>query len=323
MIALPNITSRNRQEFLDWIELVGIDAESGLTSQEDIADVIHDAGWLPSPGTDGFPEDDEMADTGGDPRDEAVAFAADVWTDFANRAHRLGEQYPFVVDGEVLRRKTDSWKECVSFTALSLLACITRYPDTYHVPEFAGATYQRLFEKVVQAASRTLLGGTSVRFGVPREDDWPTSIHERIARLGDELGLHVEDLTGKVYPTDADRGLDIASRMAFGMEGPASVILITQCATGKHWKEKKGEPSYTDWQDILRWDSRLIRTVAIPFWIQDSNTFVQIHRRFDGAVVLDRARILAGVPDAGLDVAHKVKLEGWCAAQLAALPRLN
>src|SRR5262249_38567337 len=123
----------------------------------------------------------------------------------------------------------------------------------------------RLFEKVVEASSRGLLRGAVMRFGWPIEPGWPLAINDRIQLLGSGLGLELETLRGKTKKTDKDRGLDVAGRISFGDEGAGTIVLLTQCAAGKHWRKKTGQPALQRWQHLIQWNAHLLRAVAIPW----------------------------------------------------------
>ena len=128
---------------------------------------------------------------------------------------------------------------------------------------------------------------------------------------------------GKVSPTDNDRTLDVATRLAMGIDGPGTAVVLIQCATGRGWREKKAEPTIRMWRDLLRWNAELLRAVAVPFWIGTDRGYATEHRRFDGAMVIDRPRILATDPESVVPTDTVEALAGWCSDQLDALPRLR
>jgi hypothetical protein len=130
----------------------------------------------------------------------------------------------------------------------------------------------------------------------------------------------VEDLAGKTRPHDKDRGLDVAARV-FSDDDHGALFVLTQCAVGKRWWTKTGEPSIADWRDIFRWNSALKRGVAVPWRLEDPSR-ARTHRRFDGAVVMDRPRLVDGHPDRFLASDVRSELTRWCQARVKKLPRL-
>jgi hypothetical protein len=326
MFDLPSIDVDDTVRLADWVELCVFFGDSGVMSQADMADVVHDAGLL-----GGMPEDvlsddasfrQEEEDFSSDDATERLAGA--VWEHLETRSRGLKEGYPFAVEGDKLRLKVPSWRAAPAF-AMLLVADISRVYELNAQIE-PDSESGRLFEKVVEASQRGLLRGTAVRFGWPIEPGWPTPIDDRIGTLGERLGLGVERLTGKTRPQDKDRGLDVVARFSGGDDGPATFVLLTQCATGKHWKKKRGEPAISDWRDILRWDAQLLRAVAIP-WRLDARIdrgfhYVRTYRHFD-AVILDRPRLVAGTPDRFLADDVKDQIVRWCEKQVVKLPSLS
>ena len=129
-----------------------------------------------------------------------------------------------------------------------------------------GYGFRRLFEKIVQASQVGLLGGEASRFGVPVEDGWPAGTNNRIARFAEELGgLFV--LRTSVDSTGGDRTLDVAARLRLGGHSEGTLALLTQCATGKNWDRKRGEPTLAKWSTVIDWDGVVIRAVAVPLWL--------------------------------------------------------
>ena len=170
---------------------------------------------------------------------------------------------------------------------------------------------------------RALHHGACVRFGVPREPGWPPGIDDRIRLLGAELQLEVENLQSKTSPMDGDRTLDVASRLAYGTDGPGTIIVLTQCATGKHWNKKRAEPIFAKVDDLLVWNAVLVRALAVPWWFHRPREYERQFREFGKAVILDRPRLLAGLPDQHIDAAAATLIQDWCSAQLSALPKTS
>jgi hypothetical protein len=322
MIDLPKTRVGNLHDLCDWVELLALLDQAGSVSQDAVADVLMDAGLLGEapeeyfPGDETFLSEDDMA-----PDDAPRGYAGELWGVLTARAARMGERYPFVIDGDLIRRRESSWSDTPSFTLMLLVANIARYDLAVELPQANGVSYRQLFERVVQAASQGLFKGSSVRFGTPRDHDWPVAIEERLQVLADRMGLRLETLQDKILPTDNDITVDVVSRMSFGDDGPGSVLLLTQCATGKHWKSKRGEPSLERW-DLLYWQAHRVRGLAVPWWFEGAVEYDRVRRHFDGVVVLDRPRLLAGDPDQALDDHYRPIILEWCELQANQLPSL-
>jgi hypothetical protein len=321
MFDLPETTVDNFQCFADWVELCALASSDGSISQAVVADVAKDSGLVALLSDDLFPNDITFDDADTfSPEDIAQRFSESVWEHLRSRADALHENYPFLVESDRLVR-TRLWTDVPGYTFL-LLADISRsYAATVDIEP--GSSFQYLFEKVVEAAGVGLGRGSSVRFGWPREKRWPKPIDKRIRRFALAMNLPMENLRGKTRPNDKDRGLDIAIRFGFADRGPATLILLTQCATGKHWKAKRGEPSIADWRDILQWQAPLLRAIAIPWRLPSRDEMIVAHRHFDDAVILDRPRLAAGAPDIQIAGAVKASLVRWCRSQFKKLPTIT
>ena len=314
MFEIPDTTVDNLPRFADWVELCALAGPTKKVSQSVVADVAKDAGLVEGLTDDLFPGDITF--------DDLDTFSPDdVSQHLQLRADTLGSNYPFIIENDQLERRTDAWSDFAAYVLL-LVADLSRCYSVAADLE-PGSSFQYLFEKVVQAAGLGLAGGASVRFGWPREKHWPKPVNKRIRRFADAMRLPMENLRGKTHSKEKDRGLDVAIRFGFPDDGPATLILLTQCATGKHWRKKRGEPSIAHWRDILQWQGHLVRAVAIPWRLTRPTELVSAYRHFDDAVILDRPRLAAGGPDSKISNDIKKAIVRWCARQLKKLPTVG
>jgi hypothetical protein len=204
---------------------------------------------------------------------------------------------------------------------MMLLICdIGRHYPNAQVELVPDSTSARLFEKIVEASVQGTLGGAASRFGWPREPDWPTAINDRVEVFAERLGLKLELLDGKTDPNDKDRTLDVAGRFSFGDDGDGCFIVLAQCALGKNWRQKRGEPTVEAWRNLIQWNAHLVRAVAIPWTLEEPYNYRRIFRHFDAAVVVDRPRLAAGAPDRHLVGPARDEIAAWCDARLAEVP---
>lgn len=319
MLDLPNIGIEDLPGYADWLELNALVDGDAHYSREWVRDMLHSSGLLGNTEEPGIPEDDvyrdeiDLTDYDGLER-----FTEDLWAVLEERSRYFGEMCPYRLDGNKIESKHSCWHGRAAYVLLLLNDLLPRYGAT--VDE---KSLRRLFEKVVQASLSGLLGGTSVRFGWPREPDWPTSIEDRLATLGDLMELQIENLDGKTDPTDKDRGLDVVARQRLGDQFDATVTYLVQCATGKFWKSKAGEPSITNWQDLFVWKSLLVRVLAVPWTLSGRDTYVRMFRHFDSAIILDRPRLASGQPDEYLAEDTQKEIVAWCHANIQSIPRVD
>lgn len=322
MLDLPQTSIGDIARLADWVELSVLSAESNTVSQADVCDALRDSGMIGSP-SEYFQEDALAGPSDALGNDEEIErFTELIWDEIAVRARAVGSAYPISISKDLLSRLASTWQDSISFVALALADLGRHYPDS-SVDIEPDSTFTRLFEKIVEACMRGITGGACARFGWPRDPEWPTSIEDRIVFLGNALSIQPENLAGKVDSKDKDRGLDVVARLRIGSEGPGTLMFLTQCATGKNWKSKRGEPSLAQWRDIYQWKSVLVRAVAIPWRLESNEEISRTHRHFDDAVVLDRIRLLSGNPDSFLDPRTRESILDWCKVQLTRLPPLR
>ena len=322
LIDIPEIKVGDLVGFADWVELIGLLVEDGTISQAEIADVLLTSGLYGAEPRELFPGDEGAAEEGDLTSDDpAFRFVERIWNHLALRQDLLGEIYPFQVEFDILKRIPSTWSDVPSFTQVLLTAHTARYCKEVIVERLNSMSFRQLFEKVVQAAGHGLFGGPASRFGVPREPGWPTRVNERVERFAEELGLSV--LRRDLAETPGDRTLDVAMRVEVGGDPSGALIFLTQCATGRHWEEKRGEPTLQEWRDVLMWKGMIVRSVAIPWWFNGSEEYDRYFRYFDEALVLDRRRLLAGRPDEYLANDVRDIILEWWEAQMARLPTLE
>ena len=306
----PRIAADDAVEYADWVELCALADPDGVVSQADIVRALGEEEAFGGPG------DPSGSDT-------MASLVDNIWGTMTYRARILKGSYPLDIDGDLVSLNVGSWQHMPSFTAMLLMANIARFRRDLELERKGGFTFRQLFEKIVQAAARGLFAGPSVRFGVPIEPGWPTPLSERVQRLSGELGLTVGKAEEVTNPTDNDLTVDVFARLRLGDHDAGSLLVMIQCATGRHWQSKTGEPNLTKWDNILVWDCTRVKALAVPWWFADSKRYAQEWRRFDKAIILDRRRLLAGAPDDHLDERYNSVIVEWCEEQMARLPRLN
>lgn len=267
-------------------------------------------------------EDSSLATYNSGVSTDSDAFGDALWTEFRRRKRILKDGYPFIVRDALLEQQGDV-SSAPSFFFLLGVAMKARYLGAHQAePVEGGRTPETLFEHVVTAAVGGLFGGSAVRFGwpVPRGD--PKSIAERVRDLADKLNVDAAKLDGNVEAADKDISLDVVGRLRVGDSEFGTVTFLVQCATGNNWESKKLEPAANSWEDLIHWESKLVRAVAVPWWWGERDDYRRCFRRFDKAVVLDRARILMGRPDDRLAGADKNEIMRWIERQATGLPAM-
>ena len=319
MIVLPSADVENLRRLADWAELATwID---GSLSLADVADVLHGAGLAGYArreyfvGDEAFEEEEAFSD-----EESAYRLGELVWEECRKRSQVLRNAYPFRVESSELCLRESDPAHSAGY-AMMLLVDIGFHYGQEDLIE-ANSESGRLFEKIVEASYRGLLGGPCSRFGWPPEPGWDTAVEDRLRTLGQVLGLTTENLEDKTEGRDKDMGLDVVGLANLYDSSEGSVAVITQCATGRStWKQKRGEPAENAWRDIYQWRASLIKGIAVPWRLEGAWGYRRTHRHFD-AVVFDRPRLLAGHPDRYLDATVRAAIYAWTTTRVAELPVL-
>lgn len=321
MLGLPPGCSADELERLaDWLE-ASVLVEGATLAASEVMEELQSSG-LALPSDEAFTEDsDEMgADLDEESSTDALErLAGDVLAECRKRAAKLGGSYPFELDRDVIALREGTEFDCYAFLLVADLG--------HHYPELKDALTPdaesgRLMEKIVEAATKGIFG-RSQRFGWPREPEWPTAINERIDQLGKLLSIPVDALEGKTEPADNDRTLDVVGVLQIDGSQDATLVVLVQCAAGKNWKQKLGDPSVSAWQNLLLWNSMLIRAVALPWRLGGRKgdwRYSRIYQMSNCAMVLDRPRLLTGRPDVHLDPRVRSEIEAWWRRAINKIP---
>jgi len=299
MIALPDEDWRDPEVLADWIELNAV--AHGTVLRGSVFDSCKDS----------------LLWSNGERPNVVVRTAhaqavTDAWSALRTRRRNLGSSWPFDLATDTVTSRRDP-----VYAALLLMDVGRKYPESLKPNPDAIRT---TFEHVVAGSLTTLFRGRTCRFGAPFPSGWPMGFPMRVSRLATEFALQcneeaVPELSSKKQKDDK---LDVVSRLFVGDEDLATVFFLVQCATGKNWNAKRGEPSLTKWREYIRWHAVTVRVLAIPWAVRPRHQLARIYADFDGAVVFDRWRIVAGRPNEKLDSSHQKTLRRWVSQYLSA-----
>jgi len=315
----PGCSAEDLPRLADWLE-ASVLVSDGVVSKSEVMEEIQVSGLVAAPG-ESFGEDvDEIGSASDEALDDSLErLADDILAECRRRETQLTDGYPFQVTTDLLSARPEAEPDSYAFLLVSDLGHhFSELKDALKPDTHSGM----LMEKVVEAATRGIFG-RSQRFGWPREQEWPTQIKKRVKRLAKELEVPVDSLKRKVEPVDNDRTLDVVAIMTFDDTHEASLIVLIQCAAGQNWKSKLGDPSISAWDNLLHWQSPIIRAVALPWRLggrRSDWTYGRIYSMSNRAMVLDRPRLLAGQPDVHLDARIRPQLKQWWESAINKIP---
>jgi hypothetical protein len=226
----------------------------------------------------------------------------------APRPDGSSEAYPFRVEAdyiEVARRRP--FTEPYTFMLLLSLFGGRAGP--------LGINAERLFEAVSSHAGHRYFGApqdgvTLVRFGFPRKNK--SSFITALNQLAAELGEGGKAIAGQRAKQRKDDAVDVVVYRNFPDGGPGKLIAFGQCASGKHWINKRTELKpdafCKNWLTKALVTDPLLRLMFIPRRI-DSDAWDE-HSRYAG-IIFDRCRIAALCTD--LDAETRRLCTEWSA----------
>lgn len=302
MIGFPEQNYLSSDVLADWIECNAI--KDGFVARGDAVDQCKDSALWKSK--------EHTSDIATTTPADAVA---DAWASLGNRRLELKDAWPFDLKTGIV-----SYRKNSAYAALLCLDLLRYYSGKVQAVD---GSVRTLFEHVVAASVATLFGGLACRFGAPFPDDWPPTFPKRVSHLAHYFGLESNEKTTADLSSgrQQDDGLDVVGRLKLGDERPGTLYVLVQCATGANWKKKRGEPALEKWKKYVKWNAATIRAIAIPWALRPRLELSKACFDFDGAMVLDRWRIVAGQPDKTLADKHRKSLGKWVRAQLKAIAK--
>jgi hypothetical protein len=186
---------------------------------------------------------------------------------------------------------------------------------------FVGGTANEpaeLFETLATNALSNYIGGISIRIGAPRRDPIPNAFPGAVRYAADEL-LEIFGYGELEIQDSGDDGLDILTYKSFSDTRSSQLVILSQCAIGTNWREKRSELDLDVWQRHIRFATRPSKAFVVPFQIEPEGSWAETALR--GGVIFDRARILTNLREP-LPVALTDRIRVWCTARRLAVQAL-
>jgi hypothetical protein len=225
--------SASREHHADWLELRALQAADRNSSLEDLIAVLRASGTAEAlaQGESG----PQVSDRGSE---IVQATAEGAFSELDDRVTSCGAgcAYPFVLGDQSLEVREDGERSVYTFLLLLSLAGYKAGPP--------GVKPTELFEEISGHAAQRYLGGDGVtgayQFGFPRRTK-PKGFRRALDDLCGQLGEGTGSRSSPTSTRQKDGKLDIALWRPFpdGREG--KLMAFGQCATGKHWADKKFE----------------------------------------------------------------------------------
>jgi hypothetical protein len=230
------------------------------------------------------------ASSGSEPPEE---FISDVWCELSYR-QRMFEHAPFSVEDSTIDPSP------VLSVRPEYLACVLL--SVYGVPSSAQYITD-LFEQVTRSALEVYTAGQAIVVGWHGVDG-EQAIADRIKKIANTIGERFCEPPQRKYK---DRGVDVAGWRPFNDSRSGKVVLLVQCAAGRHWKDKLPVP-LDAWCEYIHWACRPISGFAVPCVVGrgDWHDYSK-----DKGLLLDRVRIANLLYDRKIDNTLFVGVAKW------------
>lgn len=289
----------------DYIELLCIANLDGELSCKDIVDRLTERNDLEVviPNNDGgdiIEVDNEMGSRNAENVDKLDNEVNDLFQLLKVRSTFYGKAYPFIIQGNEIRKKKGKFTKQQKLY-IYLLLCANLY--LFDFDRRLKGILANCFEVICFSALKKILPthATTHLFGSnPLNKEGRYGIHlsfwEKINLLADDIcaKLHPE-MDKRNYPVThrGDDGLDIVAWISTGEQNSNSLLFLAQCACSpEEWKKKQSESSYDAWSNKIIFTTYTNNVMFIPFCFRgaDGNWFRvgDIWKSF----LLDRKRII-------------------------------
>ncbi len=268
----------NVEVLAEWIEASLLFTETERISRSDVVDVL-------------------LEDHVYDDSDFCHERLDDVWLELRRRRANALEGSGFLVLAREVQR-TQVWREIPMKAFCVFLSLGIAYEKW---AKGLGPDYNAqgsLFEQCTAAAMRRLFP----EWGVIETGWTPENarkIDEVAKAIAGELSLGERPVEAWAAGEANEGGVDLVLHRTFPDQGPGRPVILTQCASGVRWSEKRSEPNLRRWGELIVFVSQPQRGFAVPFSLSETE-LKETSMIVDG-LVLDRGRLLS----------HKEEGESW------------
>jgi hypothetical protein len=210
----------------------------------------------------------------------------------ANRERLLGKNYPFELNPEnsKLQLKANLTHSQRLYVALLMMSNL-------HYFNSSQSALTSSFETMGVEIFRWLLPPHADvhRFGKGSDNKgrYKGHIWKKIKQLADDLSCETNCKKEDFAPNDnGDAGLDLVGWVPWKDSAPGRLVLLGQCACTPDWAKKQDEASDVRWASKLKFITRPMTVILIPFFLRTPSGAWHRQTDFSGHLVIDRLRLL-------------------------------
>lgn len=236
---------------------------------------------------------DEVGSDKSDDNDKLLAKCIEIFQVNKDRSQYFNADYPFELDelNNYIKLKSDLTDKQLLYIKLLLASNLNNFPKLESI-------LTTDFEKLSSEVLKQFFPNSIVReFG--KNSTFKGNTETKIKALSKELNLKTRDEEIKKLPATAsqEKGLDLIAFIPFKDKITSMLILLAQCACGKHWPSKTNETSnYESYLDFYK--LKPIHSMMIPYCISNEldNGFYQSESLTE-KLVFERRRMIELLSD--------------------------
>ncbi len=194
-------------------------------------------------------------------QDFAAEMVNNGWREVRRRRSLIGPSYPFKVRDRLLSPRCDI-DGCPEYAFCLLLSyggfyrswAWNKWPREY-------ALQGELFERLTSSALCTTWGDWRIRItGWSRTH--ATTLGEVVAQIASDLSEAPRQAPPWTDQRKKELGVDLLATRPFRDERPGVPFFLVQCASGKDWREKRGQPNLEQWEKLIDFSAKPRRGFA-------------------------------------------------------------
>lgn len=285
-LKTPNYSTNLKNLYSDYIELISLFSNDSFVTIADIQDRLVDLG------IEGDDDEDtaspEIGSKSSEKADELENRVRELFLLVEERYYLYGEDYPFSYkEGRIKLKENLTFKN-----KLYLIFLIASNLDHFSKLQSIITTE---FETISFFVLKEFLPGKAIIKKFGKDSDYTGNAKKKIRDLARDLNLEIDEYEINQISdrNNQERGLDIIGWIPFNDLCSNMLIILAQCACGKHWFGKQHDTTrFESYYHFYK--SKPNHTLFIPYSLINTkaNKFYQSDEVIKDRLVFERRRLI-------------------------------
>lgn len=242
------------------------------------------------------PEELDVLDSGAgdaEKNDSVALWVEDVWKQLKYRDSTFKDNYPFDVDGNIIKLNDNQTDGMRIYKLLLVCSRLRSFQESYRV------LWAKYFTKLSSLALGSLFKEEMVvRIFDANSDDrrsyYGTDLRDALIKLGGDLSLHrVDEDECRRQSSSGDYGIDLVAHYPIGDRAAGNFVFLGQCgAQEKEWPSKRFEGNPIALSLAYTFMNQPVHSLFIPLCYRDSTGRWDNGSKVVGCLLFDRNRII-------------------------------